>query len=460
MANPCGWCVALPTPPSPPSRGQPGAALARRGAQAILAALALGLAAPPGALSQAPGPQPLSAQARAVFDAARDKLLQIRIVERSTQAQATIGSGWLAGADGRVVTNYHVVSRFVTEPERYRVEYVRGDGSVGPLEVLAVDVVEDLAVASMGARGLPAFALAESELRKGDRGFAMGNPHDLGLTIVEGTHNGLVENTLAERFHFTGAINEGMSGGPAVTPEGRVYGVNVAKMRDNNLVSFLVPARFVAALLARAPVAPPPAEALRTSVARQVLERQERVLADIFLKPVPASPMGRYSVPDSLGSFMRCWGDTTTERSKPYVSTYKVCDAQASLFLSDELDTGGLAFGHVLLSAPKLDALRFSSLLEQTWSNVPSASGTGTSEDLTPMRCRERFVQSASGTLRAALCLRAYRRLEGIYDLRLKLVTLEPRREALVSWLSADGLSMKNALELARRYMDAVRWKP
>lgn len=445
---------------SPPAPRKGRWRLACRAPWVAAVVLALGLAIPPAALSQPPEPPQLSAQARAVFEAARDKLLQIRIVERSTQAQATIGSGWVAGADGRVVTNYHVVSRYVTEPERYHVEFVRGDGSVGPLEVLAVDVVEDLAVARMAGRGLPAFALAEGELRKGDRGFAMGNPHDLGLTIVEGTHNGLVENTLAERFHFTGAINEGMSGGPAVTPEGHVYGVNVAKMRDNNLVSFLVPARFVGALLARAPAAPPRAEALRASVARQVLERQEKLLAGVFGQPIPASVMGRYSVPDSLGSFMRCWGDTTTERSKPYVSTYKVCDAQASLFLSDELDTGGLAFGHVLLSSAKLDALRFSTLLEQTWANLPSVNSSGTSEDLTAMRCRERFVRSASGTVRAALCLRAYRRLEGIYDLRLKLVTLEPRREALVSWLSADGLSMNNALELSRRYLDAVRWKP
>jgi hypothetical protein len=425
---------------------------------ATFAAVALCLVAIPLATGQPAEPPPLSAQARAVFERARDKLLQIRIVERNTQAQATIGSGWLAGADGRVVTNYHVVSRYVTEPERYRVEFVRSDGSVGPLEVLAVDVVEDLAVARMALRGLPAFALAEGELRKGDRGFAMGNPHDLGLTIVEGTHNGLVENTLTERYHFTGAINEGMSGGPAVTPEGRVYGVNVAKMRDNNLVSFLVPARFVRALLARAPAAAPDAEALRASVARQVLERQDGLLAAILGRPLPASPMGRYTVPDSLGSYMRCWGDTTTERSKPYLSTYKVCDAQASLFLSDELDTGGLAFGHVLVSGTKLDPLRFATLLERTFASVPSSAGMGSKEDLTPMRCRERFVNPASGTVRAAVCLRAYRRLEGLYDLRVKLATLDRPREGLVSWLAADGLSFDNALKLAQRYIESVRW--
>src|SRR5438046_9463079 len=79
----------------------------------------------------------------------------------------------------------------------------------------------------------------------------MGNPLDLGFTITEGIYNGLVEHSYNERIHFTGALNPGMSGGPAVTGEGNVIGVNVATRRGGQLVSFLVPARFAAALLQR-----------------------------------------------------------------------------------------------------------------------------------------------------------------------------------------------------------------
>ena len=42
-----------------------------------------------------------------------------------------------------------------------------------------------------------------------------------------------------------------MSGGPALDQEGQVIGVNVARRVDGEQVSFLVPATFVAALLAR-----------------------------------------------------------------------------------------------------------------------------------------------------------------------------------------------------------------
>lgn len=43
-----------------------------------------------------------------------------------------------------------------------------------------------------------------------------------------------------------------MSGGPAVTPDGKVFGVNVARRRDGQFVSYLVPSEHVVALLQRA----------------------------------------------------------------------------------------------------------------------------------------------------------------------------------------------------------------
>ena len=67
------------------------------------------------------------------------------------------------------------------------------------------------------------------KLPKGERLFAMGNPLDLGFTIVEGTYNGLVDYSYNERIHFSGALNPGMSGGPTVTADGRIAGINVAK---------------------------------------------------------------------------------------------------------------------------------------------------------------------------------------------------------------------------------------
>jgi serine protease Do len=420
---------------------------------ALLVLLCL-VAAPVAAQPEA---APVSDQARAVFERSRDRLLQVRMIDRSTQAQASIGSGWIASADGLAVTNYHVVSQFVIEPERYAVEFVRSDGTRGALSVLAVDVLHDLAVVRMPGGNLPHLRLNDDTLRKGDRGFAMGNPHDLGLTIVEGTYNGFVEYTLNEQFHFTGAINAGMSGGPAVTADGRVFGVNVANLRDGQLVSFLVPVKFARDLLALAPRETPEPQSLRGTVERQLLARQENLVARIGAAPLPASTFGRYTVPDSLGHYMRCWGDSDLDRTLPYEISTKQCDAQGTIFVSGSFDTGDLRYRHELLKSRKLGTIRFSSLYERSF-NKPFPERDGTREDVTRFRCHEQFVTATGGTLRVATCFRAYKRLKGLYDLRLKAATLDRTDEGLQTWFTVDGVSFDNGLKLAQRYLEAIRW--
>ena len=108
----------------------------------------------------------------------------------------------------------------------------------------------------------------KARLSKGERLYSMGNPLDLGFTIIEGTYNGLVDRTYNDRVHFSGALNPGMSGGPTVTAEGQVVGVNVATRRGGQLLSFLVPARYAAALLQRVREQKSPPD-LRAEVGRQ-----------------------------------------------------------------------------------------------------------------------------------------------------------------------------------------------
>ena len=55
----------------------------------------------------------------------------------------------------------------------------------------------------------------------------MGNPHDLGMTIIEGTYNGLIQTSRFQKILFSGSLNSGMSGGPAMDDKGRVIGVGV-----------------------------------------------------------------------------------------------------------------------------------------------------------------------------------------------------------------------------------------
>jgi len=246
-----------------------------------------------------PAPAPVQTSvAEEIYAAARPKLLQIRTLVAAAGRQSVIGSGFLVTADGLAITNYHVVSQFALEPATYRLEYIAPGGSHGNLTLLAIDLADDLAVVRVDRRGLPFFSFDEralsGSLEKGVRLYSMGNPLDLGFTIVDGTYNGLVEHSYSERIHFSGALNPGMSGGPAVTSEGRVVGINVATQLGGSLVSFLVPAHFAATLLQRVSKGDAPsAKELKAEIGAQLTAWQAgfyKAVGEQGFKPTPVGP--------------------------------------------------------------------------------------------------------------------------------------------------------------------------
>jgi len=407
---------------------------------------------------------PLSSAAEAVYAEARPRLLQIRTLVQSAGGQATIGSGFLVSARGFALTNYHVVSQYALEPSTYRLEYVAPDGSSGPLKLHAIDVANDLAVVQVDRPGLPYLAFDERAVKgalpKGERLFAMGNPLDLGFTIVEGTYNGLVDKSYSERIHFSGALNPGMSGGPTVTSGGLVAGVNVAKQIGGDLVSFLVPARHAAALLARAegngPMTP---EEARAEIARQLVAWQTTLYSALAESGFRNTTLGPYAAPQSAANWFSCWSLTNAgDTPKPRALTNQTsCSTQASLFVTGDLETGQVDLAHAYVRSVDLNAFQFATYVSDLYR---TESYGGRRRRLTPARCQEDFVSTGEPTsrplLRVVWCARAYREFEGIYDVSVTAVTQDRDREALVSRLSMRGASYANAQALGRRFLESI----
>lgn len=393
-----------------------------------------------------------------LFERIKGRVAQVRIIERRSGTKSSIGSAFFVSADGHAITNYHVISNIVHQPDDYSAELVRdgNDAEAVPVRVVDVDVVHDLAVIQQDAPVKDWFELAAKEPPQGARLYAMGNPHDLGTTIVEGTYNGLVQDALYDKVHFSGAINPGMSGGPTVTAEGRVVGVNVATL--GNQLGFLVPVVHAHELLERArEVKAGTAPTLLAEVGAQLMDNQQRITERLLAMPVPSQPLGSYRVPGRWLPFLKCWGDTSHEPENPYTITSYQCSSEEDIYLSSDHRTGVLAYDHAFVSSDQLGPLRFSALYTAHFSD--DAGGVeATKEDVTNFRCREEFVKVGNLPVRAALCLRAYKKFPGLYDLSLRAATIDASTSGVQTSLDLAGFSADNARALARRYLEALAW--
>jgi serine protease Do len=415
-----------------------------------------------GAARAAPSP---SSAAESIYAAAPPRLLQIRTLLADAGRQTSIGSGFLVSADGLAITNYHVVSQVALEPKTYRLEYAAADGSHGDVSLLGFDLANDLAIVRLDKHDAPFFAFdkaaMEGGLPKGERLYSMGNPLDLGFTISEGTYNGLVNHSYNERIHFTAALNPGMSGGPTVTADGRVVGVNVATRRGGQLISFLVPARFAAALLQRVGEQERPPD-LRAEIARQLAAWQSGLYKSLAEAGFRSTVMGPYDVPETVAPWFDCWAQTNADATpKPRASVNSTsCASDTGVFVADDLNTGAVQINHSYAKSIDLNQFQFAALLTQL--SLPRRVGSGSFRKwYTQERCHEDFVSAAPApehpALRVIWCVQAYRKFEGLYDVALIAVTQDHGSEALVSRLSLQAVAFDDATALGKRFLEAVQ---
>jgi serine protease Do len=402
------------------------------------------------------GAQVQSAATSDVFRRYADRVIKIQVVETGSAAKASIGSGFFVTTAGHIVTNYHVISSLIAKPGRYRAEFIDAGGTGRPVTVLAIDVVHDLAILGSGVAPKAWFTLGQSTVEHGDRLFSLGHPEDLGLSIVEGTYNGLLPHTLYPRIHVTGSLNHGMSGGPTIVDDGRVIGINVSTA--GNQLSFLVPVDRAVALLER--VTAPGAKREVPSLAQvgsQLRDYQDVYLRDMFAGDTKTIDLGPYRVITQPAPFFRCWADATRDAKRTYESVEHSCQTDDNVYITEDQSSGTVKLEHELIKSRTLNAPRFFALYSGRFGadNTPS----GDEEHVTKWKCGTRNVRNAHTPMRAVLCLRRYTKLGELYDGVLKIAVLGRTDTGLVSTLTMSGASFENIERLSRRYLEQVAWR-
>jgi serine protease Do len=139
-----------------------------------------------------------------------------------------MGSGFLVDAEGRIVTNNHVIR------DASQVRVTLEDGREFPARVIGRDARTDLALLKVDAPApLPFLALGDSDrARPGDWVVALGNPFGLGGTVTAGVVSARGRNIgqgpYDDFLQIDAPINQGNSGGPLFGLDGSVIGVNTA----------------------------------------------------------------------------------------------------------------------------------------------------------------------------------------------------------------------------------------
>jgi len=390
-----------------------------------------------------------------------DRIYQIRIIERSSGKQAGLGSGFLVSADGLIVSNYHVVAEFTNYPDRYSVEFVSNSGEEGELALVNLDVVNDLALLRRADPPGYYIELGTALPAHGESIYSIGNPHDLGWTVIPGTYNGIAAHSVYERIHFSGSVNPGMSGGPVLNAAGKVIGVNVATA--GNQLSFLVPLHRVAAFLERSPHTPLELDDIDPMIAGQLKSYQRGIVTEIIDRPWGSASFGAATIPREIAAFIKCWGYSDDDPEIEYQHTATTCSSEEQVYLSRNFESGNIVYQFNWLETKELNTFQFYNMLRQKIAAAYPDNDAG-KEDVTDFVCTDDFVaagpqENQNVVTKATFCVREYKKYSGLYDILYFGITVHSRLSALISHFTMSGVERDLGQAFTRKFIASIAWK-
>lgn len=150
-------------------------------------------------------------------------------------AKYALGTGFVISADGKIVTNYHVIKG------AYSADITINDIKYSVISVLAYDPNIDLAILKIDASGLIAATICKLPVGVGSTVYAIGSSRGMTNTYSQGivTYANRIVNGVSHVQHDA-SITHGNSGGPLINIYGEVIGINTWVFSDSQNLNFAI----------------------------------------------------------------------------------------------------------------------------------------------------------------------------------------------------------------------------
>lgn len=400
--------------------------------------------------------------ARSILEQFRQSVYQVVVINKESGGRSSLGSGFVIGDGSLINTNYHVVSDAILKPKNYRIEVIDSLKNTETVTLDRIDIVNDLVLLKrQTANPKLAIGIASHNPGAGETVFSIGNPHDIGMTLVPGTYNGLEEHSFIERIHFSGSLNQGMSGGPALNQRGQLVGINVST--EGNQISFLVPAEKLVRLLQKPALAPNLAQqdnSFKSLLQGQIQQQQKHFFQGIMSSDWNLQPINDVQVIAELNPFFSCWGDSNIDKESSVSSITMGCSGNHKIHISSTLSSGNVGYEFWLADSFEMGSIRFYSLVEK---RLDSYLATNAASDnvVNEFTCHNDFVAvpaTEKANIKASLCTRSYIDFPDLYDVFFVATSYQRKQQVFISHFTLEGVNKDQALAFTQRFMRSATW--
>ncbi len=302
-----------------------------------------------------------------VIDRLEDARVRMGRLEIEDGETRLIGSGFVVGSNGEIVTNAHVASPFGAQAQ---LNVDTTDGRSFPARLLGIDYASDLALMQVDTSSMTPLVWGDSdELRLGEETWAIGDPLDVGLSVTRGTVATLARvrvgmNQVEAFLHSDAYITHGNSGGPLVDTRGRVVGISDMGFEDSKSQGYSIASRMAKLVVDRL----------------QRFGRYDRGFVGLHVRQIDADSIGRYHLKRTTGVVIESvlpgtpaesagfhagdvlYGINGRQASSFYLLQESVSSVGPSALLTINTDRGGQAMEIKVTTAlrpaePHIDAL-------------------------------------------------------------------------------------------------------